>query len=153
MAAMSVNSRNPKIEAIARLRTLHPADQACCGASRRRGPPWTMTNSYAGIPECRRGRVLLRLDLVHFMIYSGTMIKLNIHEAKTHLSKYLAKLKAGDRILLCKRNHPIAEITALPEPPAQSRPIGLAKGRFSVPRSFFDPLPNELLDAFEGTHG
>jgi antitoxin (DNA-binding transcriptional repressor) of toxin-antitoxin stability system len=31
------------------------------------------------------------------------MIKLNIHEAKMHLSKYLAKLKAGDRILLCKR--------------------------------------------------
>ena len=43
-----------------------------------------------------------------------TMIKLNVHEAKTHLSKYLAKLKAGERILLCKRNHPIAEITALP---------------------------------------
>ena len=38
------------------------------------------------------------------------MIKLNIHEAKTHLSKYLAKLKAGDRILLCKRNQPVAEI-------------------------------------------
>lgn len=81
------------------------------------------------------------------------MIKLNIHEAKTHLSKYLAKLKAGERILLCKRNHPVAEITALPEPPAQPRPIGLAKGRFSVPPSFFEPLPDELLDAFEGTHG
>ena len=81
------------------------------------------------------------------------MIKLNIHEAKTHLSKYLAKLKAGERILLCKRNQPVAEITALPEPPARPRPIGLAKGRFTVPRSFFEPLPDELLDAFEGTHG
>lgn len=81
------------------------------------------------------------------------MIKLNIHEAKTHLSKYLAKLKAGERILLCKRNRPVAEITALPEPTVQPRPIGLAKGRFSVPRSFFEPLPDELLDAFEGAHG
>jgi antitoxin (DNA-binding transcriptional repressor) of toxin-antitoxin stability system len=81
------------------------------------------------------------------------MIKLNIHEAKTHLSKYLAKLKAGERILLCKRNHPVAEITALPESPSQPRPIGLAKGRFSVPHSFFEPLSDDLLDAFEGTHG
>ena len=81
------------------------------------------------------------------------MIKLNIHEAKTHLSKYLAKLKTGERILLCKRNHPIAEITALPKTPVHPRPIGLAKGRFSVPHSFFEPLPKNLLDAFEGTHG
>jgi prevent-host-death family protein len=81
------------------------------------------------------------------------MIKLNIHEAKTHLSKYLAKLKAGERILLCKRNHPVAEITPLSETPIRPRPIGLAKDRFSVPRSFFDPLPDELLRAFEGTRG
>jgi antitoxin (DNA-binding transcriptional repressor) of toxin-antitoxin stability system len=69
------------------------------------------------------------------------MIKLNIHEARTHLSKYLAKLKAGDRILLCRRNQLIAEITPLPEVPARPRPIGLAKGRFTAPRSFFEPLP------------
>jgi antitoxin (DNA-binding transcriptional repressor) of toxin-antitoxin stability system len=81
------------------------------------------------------------------------MIKLNIHEAKTHLSKYLAKLKAGDRILLCKRNRPIAEITPLPELSARPRPIGLAKGRFTVPLSFFEPLPEELLRTFESTHG
>ena len=81
------------------------------------------------------------------------MIKLNIHEAKTHLSKYLAKLKGGERIVLCNRNHPVAEITALPKLPVLPRPIGLAKGRFSVPPSFFDPLPDGLLDAFEGTRG
>lgn len=81
-----------------------------------------------------------------------TMIKLNVHEAKTHLSKYLAKLKVGERILLCKRNQPIAEITALPEPLDRARPIGLAKGRFSVPPSFFEPLPDALMDAFEGTY-
>ena len=76
------------------------------------------------------------------------MIKLNIHEAKTHLSKYLSKLKAGDRILLCKRNQPVAQITALPKAPARPRPIGLAKGIFTVPQSFFDPLPEEFLKAF-----
>jgi len=79
------------------------------------------------------------------------MIKLNIHEAKTHLSKYLAKLKVGDRILLCKRNQPVAQITPLPEAPVRPRPIGLAQGIFIVPRSFFDPLPQELLEAFGDT--
>jgi antitoxin (DNA-binding transcriptional repressor) of toxin-antitoxin stability system len=78
------------------------------------------------------------------------MIKLNIHEAKTHLSKYLAKLKAGERILLCKRNQPVAEITPLPGVSVRPRPIGLAKGTFTVPRSFFDALPDDLLQAFDG---
>lgn len=78
------------------------------------------------------------------------MMKLNIHEAKTHLSKYLSRLKAGDRIVLCKRNQPVAQITPLPEGPTGPRPIGLAKQTFSVPASFFEPLPDEMLDAFEG---
>lgn len=78
------------------------------------------------------------------------MMKLNIHEAKTHLSKYLAKLKAGDRIVLCRRNQPVAQITPLPEGQTGPRPIGLAKQTFSVPASFFEPLPDEMLDAFEG---
>jgi antitoxin (DNA-binding transcriptional repressor) of toxin-antitoxin stability system len=78
------------------------------------------------------------------------MIKLNIHEAKTHLSAYLAKLEEGETILLCKRNVPIAEIRPLPRKPKEPRPIGLAKGRFEVPDSFFEPLPDNLLDLFEG---
>jgi antitoxin (DNA-binding transcriptional repressor) of toxin-antitoxin stability system len=78
------------------------------------------------------------------------MIKLNIHEAKTHLSKYLAKLKSGERIVLCKRNQLVAQITLLPQARTRPRTIGLAKGRFTVPRSFFEPLPDELIEAFEG---
>ncbi len=77
------------------------------------------------------------------------MIRLNIHEAKTHLSAYLAKLKQGEVIILCKRNTPIAEIRALPTPRRKKRPVGLAKG-FKVPKAFFEPLPQELVDAFEG---
>ena len=78
------------------------------------------------------------------------MIRLNIHEAKTHLSKYLAKVKRGETILLCKRNVPIAEIRPIKAENHQPRPIGLDKGRLTVPKSFFDPLPEWLLDAFEG---
>jgi len=78
-----------------------------------------------------------------------TMIRLNIHEAKTHLSAYLAKLEAGETILLCKRNVPIAEIRPLPKRRREPRPIGLGKGEFKVPDSFFEPLPEELLAEFE----
>jgi antitoxin (DNA-binding transcriptional repressor) of toxin-antitoxin stability system len=76
------------------------------------------------------------------------MIKLNVHEAKTHLSRYLAKLKKGQTILLCRRNTPVAEIRPLPAAPEKPRPIGLAKGKFRVPAGFFEPLPQEIINAF-----
>jgi len=81
------------------------------------------------------------------------MIKLNIHEAKTHLSRYLKRILRGETILLCKRNIPIAEIRPIRSARTKARPIGLARkeyGEFCVPESFFDPLPKEILDGFEG---
>lgn len=78
------------------------------------------------------------------------MIKLNIHDAKTHLSRHLAALTEGEVIVLCKRNVPIAEIRLLPEHRSTPRPIGVAEGEFDVPPSFHEPLPEALLRAFEG---
>ncbi len=78
------------------------------------------------------------------------MIKLNIHEAKTHLSRYLARLEKGETIVLCRRNTPIAEIRALPAARKKPRRLGLAKGTVRIPPSFFDPLPDDLLELFEG---
>jgi len=76
------------------------------------------------------------------------MIKLNIHEAKTHLSRYLGKLARGETILLCKRNVPIAEIRPLSSGRKTKRPIGLAKGKFKVPAEFFERLPPDVLASF-----
>ncbi len=78
------------------------------------------------------------------------MIRLNIHEAKTHLSRYLQRLAKGETILLCKRNVPIAEIRPLPLERASARPIGLAKGKLQLPPKFFEPLPPDVLEAFYG---
>jgi antitoxin (DNA-binding transcriptional repressor) of toxin-antitoxin stability system len=78
------------------------------------------------------------------------MIKLNIHEAKTHLSRYLKLLEAGETILLCKHNVPIAEIRPLPQSRTTPRPLGTAKGKVKVPPEFFEPLPEDILRAFEG---
>ena len=80
------------------------------------------------------------------------MIKLNIHEAKTHLSRYLAELDEQEVIILCNRNVPVAEIRLLPKPSKQKRKIGFMQGQLSVPQSFFEPLSNEVLDGFEGAN-
>jgi prevent-host-death family protein len=78
------------------------------------------------------------------------MIKLNIHEAKTHLSHYLEEVEQGETIILCRRNQPVAEIRPLPAHRHKKRPIGLAKGKFSVPASFFDELPIDIAAPFNG---
>jgi antitoxin (DNA-binding transcriptional repressor) of toxin-antitoxin stability system len=78
------------------------------------------------------------------------MIRINIHEAKVHLSRYLDKLLEGETVVLCRRNVPIAELKALPRRRQTPRPIGLAADTFTVPSSFFDPLPPDLEAAFSG---
>lgn len=75
---------------------------------------------------------------------------LNMQEAKTHLSKHVANLRKGDRVVLCRRGKPVAEIRPIVEKPCEPRPIGLGRGLVTIPDSFFDPLPDEVLDLFQG---
>jgi len=77
------------------------------------------------------------------------MIRLNIHEAKTHLSRHLKRLAKGETIILCRRNVPIAEIRPLASRNAK-RPTGLDKGKFTIPPEFFEPLPDDFLEAYLG---
>jgi antitoxin (DNA-binding transcriptional repressor) of toxin-antitoxin stability system len=76
------------------------------------------------------------------------MVKLNIHQAKTHLSRYLELLKGGEYIVLCNRNVPVAEIRGLPSEQKESRKFGLSKGEVELGEDFFDPLPDEFLKYF-----
>jgi prevent-host-death family protein len=76
-----------------------------------------------------------------------TMIVVNIHEAKAKLSEYLDKVAAGERVLICKRNQPVAELRAVEQKRTEPRPIGGAKG-IVIPPSFFEPMPDDWLDAF-----
>jgi len=76
--------------------------------------------------------------------------RVNIHDAKTNLSRYLAELKPGDTLVLCNRNQPVAELRSLRKKAAVKPRIGVAKGEFVVPDSFFEPLPAEILRAFKG---
>jgi len=68
------------------------------------------------------------------------MTKLDIREAKTRLSEYLHRIEAGETILLCRSNIPIAEIRPLPSVGSPRRPeIGFAKGTFTIPDALFEP--------------
>ena len=80
------------------------------------------------------------------------MVRLNIHEAKTHLSEYLDRLERGDEelVVICRRNEPIAELRAIPRRPTTRRSLLRRHPSFEVPKAFFEPLPEDFLDAFEG---
>lgn len=75
--------------------------------------------------------------------------QLNVHEVKAQLSRWLNELGPEDRIVICRRNRPVAEMRLLPAA-AGPRRLGLAKGEFEVSEAFFEPLPDNILDAFEG---
>lgn len=77
------------------------------------------------------------------------MTRVNVHEAKTHLSRYMDRVTRGETILICKRNVPVAELRPVKKKNRVPR-IGLAKGEFTIPKEFFDPLPDDLLRAFNG---
>lgn len=78
------------------------------------------------------------------------MITVNVHEAKAKLSEYLAQVEAGETVVICRRNQPIAELKAVPQALKKPRPIGLAEGMGRVGPEFFEPLDNELLGLFTG---
>ena len=84
------------------------------------------------------------------MVHTIAVKRVNIHDAKTNLSRYLAELAPGEALVLCNRNRPVAEIRSLRKKAAGRPRIGAAKGEFTVPDSFFEPLPDEFMKAFSG---
>lgn len=79
---------------------------------------------------------------------AGPPKTVNVHEAKTHLSRLLQRVERGDEIVIARGGRPIARL--LPFEPRRARPMfGLDRGRFTVPDDFDDPLPDDLLAEFE----
>ena len=66
----------------------------------------------------------------------------NVQEAKTHLSALLARVEAGERVILSRHGKPIAQL--VPLDPLPRRRLGFLEG--SVDDAFFEPLPDEELD-------
>jgi len=71
-----------------------------------------------------------------------------IHTAKTTLSRLLARVEAGEEIIVARGKHPIARLVPCQKPTPMRR-FGALKGTVSVASTFFEPLPPEEIDAWE----
>ena len=72
----------------------------------------------------------------------------NVHEAKTHLSKLLDRVEAGEEIILARAGKPCARLVPL-DSGVGNRRLGRLRG-LVVPPEFFEPLPEDELAAWEG---
>lgn len=77
------------------------------------------------------------------------MQTINIHEAKTHLSRLLEQVAEGEEIIIARAGKAIARLVPLDAPP-KKRQLGLLKGRLNVPDDFDTPLTDDELSLFEG---
>ena len=78
------------------------------------------------------------------------MRTVNIHEAKTHLSRLLEEVSGGEEIMIAKAGRPVARLVPVAAA-CKPRKLGWLQGRFTVPDDFDAPLPDDVLSDFEGT--
>jgi antitoxin (DNA-binding transcriptional repressor) of toxin-antitoxin stability system len=79
------------------------------------------------------------------------MRTVNLHAAKTHFSRLVDEAAAGEEIIIAKAGKPVARLSALTAPEVKpKRTLGLLAGVATIPDDFDAPLPDDLLDAFEG---
>ena len=76
------------------------------------------------------------------------MDTVNIHEAKTQLSRLIERVCAGEEIIIARGGKPVARLAPLEQ--RRPRRLGLLKGKIWVAKDFNAPLPDDLLDLFEG---
>lgn len=77
------------------------------------------------------------------------MKMVNIFEAKARLSECIDAVQRGEQVVICRRNQPVAELRAITIARTTPRPLGGAK-ELEIPESFFEPLPDDVVDAFYG---
>ena len=76
------------------------------------------------------------------------MFLVNVHEAKTQLSRLLARVEAGEEVVIARRGEPVARLVGCK--PRSRRQPDVLKGKVVIPDSFFDSLPEDELSAWEG---
>src|SRR5262245_14815473 len=116
----------------------------------------------ASCPRCLAGCSTLRSWLVRsnpsatdagFVGYNGTVTTISVEEIERDLVNCLARVKAGETLVVTEAEQPVAELRAVVESPPDGqspRPFGLAAGEFTVPDDFDEPLPEAILRLFEG---
>jgi prevent-host-death family protein len=79
------------------------------------------------------------------------MATVTVHEAKTQLSKLIARAEAGEEIVIARGSEPVVKLTPVAKK-APKREFGLMKGVYHLPDAFFfEPLPEDELKLYEGS--
>ena len=76
-------------------------------------------------------------------------MEVNIHQAKTHFSRLLRRVAAGEEVTIARSGVPIARLVAV-QPKTKKRPLGMDRGRIWIADDFDAPLPDDLLKEFYG---
>jgi antitoxin (DNA-binding transcriptional repressor) of toxin-antitoxin stability system len=79
------------------------------------------------------------------------MTWVSVEEIQQDVSAFLQRVEAGETLIIMRTGKPIAEIKPVGGPPQTLRPFGLCAGQFTVPEDFDAPLPEDIINAFEGT--
>ena len=77
-------------------------------------------------------------------------MEVNIHEAKTHFSRLLQRVAAGEEVTIARAGVPVARLVAVEPKKPKVRPLGMDRGRIWIADDFDAPLPDDLLKAFYG---
>lgn len=72
----------------------------------------------------------------------------NVHQAKTQLSRLLVQVEDGQEVIIARNGKPVARLVSVQK--RGKRQPDIFKGKIVIPDSFFDPLPEEELKAWEG---
>jgi prevent-host-death family protein len=78
------------------------------------------------------------------------MAQVSIEDIQRDLSAYLQRVEAGETLLIVRAGKPVAEVKPVLAGVETLRPFGLSAGEFTVPDDFDAPLPEDILNAFEG---
>ena len=74
------------------------------------------------------------------------MSTVSVHQAKTHLSRLLVQVEAGENVVIARNGKPVAKLVSYEQP--GKRQFGVLKGQISIDDKFFEPLPDTELDAW-----
>jgi prevent-host-death family protein len=77
-------------------------------------------------------------------------MEVNIHEAKTHFSRLLQRVAAGEEVTIARAGVPVARLVAVEPKKQKVRPLGMDRDRIWIADDFDAPLPDDLLKAFYG---
>jgi len=89
------------------------------------------------------------LNLAKNLAKFDPMATVSVHEAKTNLSRLIAQVEAGAEVVITRNNRPVARLVR--EGPPKKKPLlGALKGKIEFDDSFFDPLPEDELNAWYG---